>query len=162
MLVKERRSDKKLSQAAFGKQLDPPVTQGVISAWETGREPIPEARYEQIAKVLDLTVEELQGITCYVSDVSEYDEWSRAILRTERDLRLVVTLQALTMFCDDQHVAGVTIEAIANAVPGLDLEDVRAVWSRVLASPFVERRGVAEWSFRLRFPQAGHLRTPDR
>jgi transcriptional regulator with XRE-family HTH domain len=59
--LRELREERGLSRFRLALELDPPVTERTISRWETRESAIPDDRKIELARVLEVTVEELMA-----------------------------------------------------------------------------------------------------
>lgn len=154
MLVYRRRKELGLSQKELGERLTPPVTQPIISTWENGTAPIPENRYEQLAKELHVSVSDLVVADEYVRDDARMKEWRDLVTMHVRPIEALVVLLAFQMFFDDDtELVMVSQASLLDRVDALTVGVIQKAWPYVLSSPFVERYGTSEWVFRLRVPK---------
>lgn len=156
--IRERRKELGLNQVELGARLNPPVSQPAISAWEKGRETIPEDRLEGIATALELTVDQLLGEARYVRTLSEVkDDWRDALLNdleVDEDVQIVLLWLSTLVEVSDGGVATYTgsMDRVVGATRVLSRDEVESAWPLVLESPYVERVSDAEWVLRLTIP----------
>lgn len=157
--IRERRKELGLNQGELGARLDPPVTQPAISAWEKGRETVPDDRLEGIAAALETTVDDLLGDVRYVRTHEEVkDLWRDTLLNDmsiDEDAQIVLLWMSTLVEVSEVGVATYTgsLDRVAGATRALSRDEVEAAWPLVLDSPYVERYSDAEWVLHLTVPR---------
>lgn len=165
--IKKRRQQLGLDQDELGKRVD--VHRNTISRWERGKD-VPSKHHDAIAEALSVTVQELRyamasrpnkrgGADVKAAGVVSSErllvEWMTHIAADPkmRDLDYVfLILVGLPIFIDrGSWVVSVTIDAFVERTH-TDRAQVEAHWPEMLASGYVERVGVGEWTLRLVFP----------
>lgn len=156
--LREIRKSKGLRQQDLADEIgEAGVSQVSVSRWE--REGIPEYIVDQVAEVLDVSVDDLnpddQGSEAdqeYVTSGEDVRPWRNAVSRAQMDPDLQVLLMALPLFIDEKTgIVTLKLDDFAQEVPvGRTLIGER--WGDVIDSPFVERIGHLEWVLRLAFP----------
>lgn len=149
MVLKKRIKEMGWTQEGFGKRLDPPVTQGVISQWLRGKEKIPRARYPQIAEVLEISLDDILSVVSYARTPEQLEKWRLQALAATPGLLAKVILMALPKYLRSNGESHVSEEEIAADID-VPVRDVQSCWDEVLASEFVERVGCAKWVFKLK------------
>lgn len=153
MRVRERREELEMSQRELANALG--VSAAVLSRWESGKQPVPEGRYEQIAAALRLEVPALLGDARYARP-SEMEAW-RDLVFDEQTISPEAQLILLWISRKSRTVDGVAAyigspRHAARLVRNLTEDEVVKAWPDVLASPYVEGDAVNEGFLRFTFP----------
>jgi len=132
-----------------------------VSKWERHGD-LPQARIPQMASILGVPESELRGAPTpedppagptvqVVRSRAAQGEWMAAVIQGVEDRDLAWVLAAIGSLVDpDAWVASVTAEQIEEQSGNPEV--FRAVWHKVLKSPWLKRIGEAEYVFQLVFP----------
>lgn len=159
--IRKLRKSRGLTQKELGEMVG--VGDGTISRWENGqRKPVPE----NIAKIADALGVRPSDLTSrmedfpesasntkpdYVTTPAEAYEWVALVARSDQSLDMRAALTAVAVFYDRSHeVVSFNRDAVAELIGE---ERLGAVWDDLLESEWLQRRGRARWTFRLKFPE---------
>lgn len=153
MLVRQRLKDLGLTQEKFGEMLEPTVTQGVISQWVRGKERIPPNRHKEIARILSISVDQIENPSPFVRTPEQINEWRDLVMMNTPNIFAMAVLSSFPAFMQPNGECHLNEEAIAELIPTMSVERIMEVWPAVLNSPFIERVGRSRWCFRLQVPE---------
>lgn len=89
-LIKKIRKTNNLTQASFGKLLEPSVTQSTIARWEKGEQKPDEVHFPKLASLLNLSVEELSELIKKPSaDIQGLNVENKTLTHNKRHLALL-------------------------------------------------------------------------
>lgn len=153
MIVRERRKQLGLTQGQLGDRLG--VSGQAVSNWERSVEPIPEARFRDLAEALEMSVSQIVGEKRYVRE-SELDRW-RDMVFDEATVHPHAQLLLLWISRKSRVVDGVatyigSVEHAATLVRSLDLEQVKKAWPHLLSSDYVEEDQASPGVLMFTFP----------
>lgn len=166
MKIRELRRRGKKTQDDVADALD--VHKTTVSRWERTGD-IPVERLEDLAEALGVSSDELEALRganagaqstspttqpAHVHSQESLVLWMRAVGRAQHaDPMIKLLLLTLPILIDDAAwIVTVTIgQLIETTHMQESTEKIRQVWPQVVGSPWVERVGVVEWVFRLRF-----------
>lgn len=150
MLIRERREQKNLSLKQLAEMLD--VSSAALSRWETGKRPLPEGRYEQIAAALDLEMDMLAGEKRFARQ-SDLNAWRDLIWEddtlTANSMLVLLWMSRKTRKVDGKAAYLGDIEGTIRLVRNLTSDQVVDAWPEATSSPYVEidKDGVIFFTF---------------
>lgn len=140
MLVRERREELGMSLKDLANDLG--VSSAALSKWERGVQPLPEGRYEAIAKALQLDVGALAGGTRLAKE-ADLNAW-RDLVWDDQSLHANTMLVLLWISRKTRTVDGLAaylgdVEGASKLVRNLTAEQVAQAWPDAMRSPYVQQ-----------------------
>lgn len=151
-MLKERLETKKMTQVQLAEAIG--VAQPTVSRWLTGKEPVPESRYEALCSILDINMEAMIDGCEHVRSTEQIERWRLDVMSNTPSRSAMVVLMTFPAFMRPSGEVHVVEEDVAALIPSFEVEDVRDAWESVLNSPFVKRVGRARWVFHLQFDES--------
>lgn len=158
--LRQLRKEAGVTQSQLAKAVG--LHQTMISQIENNERPIPDKRIADFATALGVPESELRGAPTpeeppagptvrVVRTRAAQGEWMAAVIQSVEDRDLAWVLAAIGSLVDpDAWVASVTAEQIEEQSGNPEV--FRAVWHKVLKSPWLKRIGEGEYTFQLVFP----------
>lgn len=152
MYLRKIRQEAGKSSRDVGEALG--VAHSTVLRWEQeGR--VPQKRREALADVLGVNPTDIPSAkerSQYVTSAQEVLVWMSSVMVSDLPFDVRATLIAIaTQWDTDLKATSVTQETISDEMQ-VGEDRVSAAWDDVLSSEWLERRGTAKWTFKLRFP----------
>jgi len=156
--VKELLDERDISLRDAAKTVDPHFT--TLGRWKEKAE-LSDEQKEVLGQAFGVDPSEIVGLQAraedqggWVRERAEIEGWRDAVVASDFDTWMLITMMALPSFFDPETgVVSTRPQAIADHMGDkYDVECIAAVWDQVLASELVEKVGEGHWTLKLITP----------